>query len=334
MDPDEPVLSLASNDFTIPSIPASVNGGNVRVEDEARSADVDDDDDDDDDDGAARAVQALPEEDEPAEVSSDVLTEVGLTAAAEPPAPSRLGDLHENGESVEAIEAAVASLAIKQLHNVASGHTCADIPAEALQRQPETPSDDTEASTSGSDEEGAAWHTYPKHFFILSSAGKPIYSYHNDEKSLASLTALISALISVVQNQGDTVQHIRSGSTLIVFMLHGPLYFVAVSSVGEPATALKRQLDLLYGQLVLIVTTGLERIIQRNPSYDVRSLLDGVGGVLSALVSMLRADASYLFGAYKPLPVPAADRSAITELLMDAVRVGWFAGHFEGQEPP
>ncbi|GIL97018.1 hypothetical protein Vretimale_2735 [Volvox reticuliferus] len=35
---------------------------------------------------------------------------------------------------------------------------------------------------------------------------------------------------------------------------------------------------------------------------------------------MLGTDASYLLGAYKPLPVPAADRSAVTELLLDAVR--------------
>ncbi|GIL71391.1 hypothetical protein Vretifemale_1953 [Volvox reticuliferus] len=255
MDPDEPVLSLASNEFTILSLPASVPGVNVRVEDEARSADAEDDEDDED--GAARVGQTLPEEDEPAEVSSDVLVEVGLTATAEPPAPPRRVDPHANGESVEAIEAAVAGLAIKQLHHVASGHPGADVPAEALQQPPETPSDDNETPVSGSDEAGNLWHAYPKHFFILSSAGKPIYSYNSDENSLVSLTALISALVSVVQNQGDTVQHIRSGTTLIVFTLHGPLYFVAVSSVGEPATALKKQLDLLYGQLVLIVTTGI-----------------------------------------------------------------------------
>ncbi|KAG2490353.1 hypothetical protein HYH03_011155 [Edaphochlamys debaryana] len=179
----------------------------------------------------------------------------------------------------------------------------------------------TSAPTFGDDSAGTAWEAYPKHFFILSSSGKPIYSLNGDERSLVGLTALLSALVSVVQSTGDAVQHIRSGSTLVVFMLRGPLYFVAASRMGEPATALRRQLELMYGQMVLVVTTGLERIIQRNPSYDVRSLLDGVGSVLGSLAAMLAADAtSYLLGAHRPLPMPAADRAAVTELLAEAVR--------------
>jgi hypothetical protein len=62
--------------------------------------------------------------------------------------------------------------------------------------------------------------------------------------------------VQVVQAQGDTVQSIRSGATLIVFMLRGPLVLVAASSCGEPASALRRQLELLHGQLVLVVTSG------------------------------------------------------------------------------
>lgn len=66
---------------------------------------------------------------------------------------------------------------------------------------------------------------------------------------------------------------------------------------------------------------GLERIIQRNPSYDVRSLLEGVGGVLGSLGRMLSADPAYLLQAHRPLPLPAADRAAATELLCEALRV-------------
>ena len=52
---------------------------------------------------------------------------------------------------------------------------------------------------SGSEE---AWMMHPKHFFILSSSGRPMYSYPPDGGTgLASLTALITALASVVQDQ-------------------------------------------------------------------------------------------------------------------------------------
>ena len=97
---------------------------------------------------------------------------------------------------------------------------------------------------------------HSKHFFILSSSGKPIYSYHGDENSLAGLMALIAAVISVVEDQGDKLHHVVSGVTTIVFLVRGPLYLVATSSRAEPVVAMQQQLDLLYNQVVLIVTKG------------------------------------------------------------------------------
>lgn len=99
---------------------------------------------------------------------------------------------------------------------------------------------------------------------------------------------------------------------------------------GESTTAtyMVKHLTRLVRTLPLHPRPGLERIIQRNPSYDVRSLLDGVGGVLSSLVQrcLLAGDAAYLLAAFRPLPVPAADRAAATELLGEALRVGERAG--------
>jgi hypothetical protein len=50
------------------------------------------------------------------------------------------------------------------------------------------------------------WVSHPKHYFILSSSGKPIYSYHGDESSLAAQMALITALVAVIQ---DHVRDLR-----------------------------------------------------------------------------------------------------------------------------
>ena len=47
-----------------------------------------------------------------------------------------------------------------------------------------------------------------------------------------------------------------SGPTLIVFLLKGPVYLVATSSLGEPVVVLHRQLELMYRQVVLVVATG------------------------------------------------------------------------------
>lgn len=328
MDIDEPVLESAAN-ARRRSTPDPVA--------EAAPAEPEHDSEADDEDdaasmGAARGAQddadEVGDEDGDADVGPSEVAEAERAGPGTPPATvlrssDELAD-DQIGESVEAIEAAVASLALKQQSSAAapaSTAAAATGTATAAEGEPAARPEAQHATVDAQDEEpqvqerahsftgdqrpepaspdpqtahapasppskppGAAacppspappepspslpataastpngpfpWHLYPKHFFILSSSGKPVYSYHGDEASLVGLSALISALISVVSAQGDAVQHIRCGPALIVFRTHGPLYFVAASSLGEPATALKKQLELLHGQLVLVVTTG------------------------------------------------------------------------------
>lgn len=56
--------------------------------------------------------------------------------------------------------------------------------------------------------------------------------------------------------QGDTIQHVTAGTTRIVFLLKGPLYFVASSRLGEPVEVLHRQLEMLHLQILLVVSSG------------------------------------------------------------------------------
>ena len=59
----------------------------------------------------------------------------------------------------------------------------------------------------------------------------------------------------------------------MVFIVRGSLYLVAVSSRGEPAAVLRRQLAVLYSQILCILTNGFERMFARNPRFDSRRLL-------------------------------------------------------------
>ena len=68
----------------------------------------------------------------------------------------------------------------------------------------------------------------------------------------------------------------RAGARLFVFLEQGPLILVAVSTAGEPESWLQLQMQLLHGQLVSILTSSLERMFAKNPSYDLRALLGGV----------------------------------------------------------
>jgi len=57
-------------------------------------------------------------------------------------------------------------------------------------------------------------------------------------------------------HQGDAIQHVVAGNTLIVFLFRGPLYFVASSRLGESMAVLHKQLEMLHLQLLLVVSSG------------------------------------------------------------------------------
>lgn len=55
------------------------------------------------------------------------------------------------------------------------------------------------------------WRNKKKHVFVLSHAGKPIFSRYGDENALAGFFASIQAMISFVQDNGDTLHSVRAG---------------------------------------------------------------------------------------------------------------------------
>lgn len=74
--------------------------------------------------------------------------------------------------------------------------------------------------------------------------------------SAAGFMAVVQALVSVIADQGDSIQSITVGPTQLVFLLKGQLYLAAVSSRGEAPAALRRQLELLYQTILMFVTGG------------------------------------------------------------------------------
>lgn len=76
-----------------------------------------------------------------------------------------------------------------------------------------------------------------------------------DVSGIAQVTPWCHAALTCTL-QGDMVQHVVSGRTLVVFLVRGPLILVATSRLGEPLTALAAQLRLLHRQIQVIVTTG------------------------------------------------------------------------------
>lgn len=117
------------------------------------------------------------------------------------------------------------------------------------------------------------WELERKHIFVLSSSGKPIFSRYGDEQELVTTFGLLQAVISIVLDSGDSLRCIRAGSRRIVYFMKQSLYFVCISSTTEPEVVLLKQLNFLYNQILLVLTSKVHDVFKNNPAADIRQLL-------------------------------------------------------------
>lgn len=88
----------------------------------------------------------------------------------------------------------------------------------------------------------ADWLNKQEHVFILSMAGKPIYSLHGNEDKLATLFGVMQALVSVVQSNQDTIMSIQARGIRFVFLVKSQLILVAVSRKKKSVQQIQMQL--------------------------------------------------------------------------------------------
>ncbi|KAL6064798.1 Vacuolar fusion protein MON1 A, variant 3 [Balamuthia mandrillaris] len=163
------------------------------------------------------------------------------------------------------------------------------------------------------------WPKYSKHIFIMSSAGKPVYSRYGDEQKLCSFMPVLSAISSFVVDAGDTIKTIIAGQHKIVFLFKGPLYLVAVSKTPEPAWELERQLEYIHSQIISSLTSGVNKIYKTRPHFDIRDLQGSSNKLLDNMMNLLDNEpsflASFLLDSIRCLRLPYAARSAIGTVL-------------------
>ncbi|KAA8544050.1 hypothetical protein F0562_021773 [Nyssa sinensis] len=172
------------------------------------------------------------------------------------------------------------------------------------------------------DDASISWRKRKKHFFILSNSGKPIYSRYGDEHKLAGFSATLQAIISFVENGGDHVKLVRAGKHQVVFLVKGPIYLVCISCTEEPYESLRGQLELIYGQMILILTKSVNRCFEKNPKFDMTPLLGGTDVVFSSLIHSFSWNPATFLHAYTCLPLAYATRQAAGAILQDVADSG------------
>ncbi|KAL8204729.1 hypothetical protein R6Q57_010352 [Mikania cordata] len=172
------------------------------------------------------------------------------------------------------------------------------------------------------DDASISWRKRKKHYIILSHSGKPIYSRYGDEHKLAGFSATLQAIISFVENGGDRVKLVRAGKHQVVFLVKGPIYLVCISCTEEPYESLRGQLELLYGQMILILTRSVDRCFEKNPKFDMTPLLGGTDAVFSSLIHSFSRNPATFLHAYTCLPLAYATRQAAGAILQDVADSG------------
>lgn len=115
------------------------------------------------------------------------------------------------------------------------------------------------------------------HVFVLSTAGKPIYTLHGNEDKLATLYGVMQAIVSVVQsNDDDNLMAINAEGVRFVFLTKSPIILVAVSRTKKSVSQLQMLLNDVSEMIVSTLTLStLTKVFENRKNFDLRRLLAG-----------------------------------------------------------
>ena len=154
-----------------------------------------------------------------------------------------------------------------------------------------------------------------RQYFIMNSGGAPIYSRYGDEIINNSLFATFSAIITkfTVFNGGDSenLNYIKNEYSLIVFIKKGKLFFIAVSNKNDSVSLLYNQLELLYHQLLSIITNDRMHALEELPSTCAKFILEA-NPQFEQLIEISTHSLVSILKAYQVLPMD--NRSKLNEI--------------------
>ncbi|KIK57167.1 hypothetical protein GYMLUDRAFT_61477 [Collybiopsis luxurians FD-317 M1] len=165
----------------------------------------------------------------------------------------------------------------------------------------------------------------PREYFILTDAGKPVFisrGMDTDDSDISSMIGIMQALMSVFIDDGDKLKSINAGKTRITFLQRPPLYYVCVSSWGEPESVARSHLEYLHLQIISVVTAAqLKRIFERRGNFDLRRLLGGADTFLTTMISRLQLDLAISMSALRCLRLDPALRNKCAQALVPSGKI-------------
>lgn len=124
------------------------------------------------------------------------------------------------------------------------------------------------------------FHGKLKHFFILSSAGKPIYSLNGSDDVILGYMGLITTIVSTfAENMKEEFKSINYGGNIHITVLNrDPLILLSITKINHELSndgdMLVKQLTTLYDYLLSILSKpAIVKNFHNRMNYDLRRML-------------------------------------------------------------
>ena len=98
----------------------------------------------------------------------------------------------------------------EEIQTVLAGEYVQEEPLVKVQKE-RNEEEQPESRIKEEDVSSEAWRSHRKHVFVLSEAGKPIYSRYGTEEALSSTMGVMMALVSFVEAGKNIIRSIHAG---------------------------------------------------------------------------------------------------------------------------
>ena len=119
------------------------------------------------------------------------------------------------------------------------------------------------------------WTGKELHLFIVTDAGKPVYSRYGAVHKLSPILCTCVAILGHMESLNEELNHFRAGSHTFVFLPKKPFVFIAVSKSSLPVSYLFKQLNFLYSLFLSLFSENLIHQLSMRPSCDFRQIAEG-----------------------------------------------------------
>ena len=156
-----------------------------------------------------------------------------------------------------------------------------------------------------------------KQFFVLTSAGKPVWTRYGDETELTTFIGSVTAILYNFQQyysgELDSLRYIRAKGLLIVFKCTSALYYVCVCRKAEPIESIFQQLDMLHSKVISTLTNNITIMLKNRPNYDARNLMGGTHSSLESMIKTTSRSPHFIKG-FGPTKMNFSERNQIANV--------------------